>query len=259
MKNCSIIVEYNDTEILKETKMQKELILPNVKIELPCFGDVSLMLLGGRKPSVKWLSALVFYKELLAVDRGLDSCLACGRFPDKLIGDGDSADSMLWEEAVKSGVPIYKFQREKDATDFQLALDIFSRECTGKSLFLSGAFGGRFDHLWSVIISFLNRSNKYQPLGMADEKEGMIFLKDEAETTISFEKKPLAISLISFSNKCEGVSIDGVKWPLTNVLLEYANPYSISNEVFDSGTVSVKIKKGLLGVYWVQNEQTDEM
>lgn len=239
--------------------MQKELNLPNVRIELPYFGDISLMLLGGRKPSADWLTALNFYNELLAVDRGLDSCLACGRLPNKLIGDGDSANTVLWQEAIESGVPVYKFQREKDATDFQLALDIFIRESTNKSLFLSGAFGGRFDHLWSVVISFLNRSSKYQPLGMADEKEGMIFLKNESKAKIFFKKKPLAVSLISFSKQCEGVFIEGVKWPLSNMSLEYANPYSISNEVCDEGTISVKISKGLLALYWVQNEQTDKM
>ena len=235
--------------------MRNQLELPNMKIEISLMDEIDLMVLGGREPSIKWLNSLSFYDELWAVDRGLHPCLASGLLPHKIIGDKDSADINLWQRAVDSGAVEYKFPREKDATDFQLALDIFSKETAVKGLFLTGALGGRFDHLWSVILSFLYYSDKYRPVGLADENEGMIFLMNDDRAKITFRNKPLALSLISFSETCQGVFIDGVNWPLSDAVLEYRKPYSISNEVSENSSVEVKLAKGLLAIYWAQNSE----
>lgn len=234
--------------------MLKQIDFPNITIKMTIPTAISLMVLGGRKPSSEWLSSVSFYDDIWAVDRGLYYCTESGLIPDKLIGDGDSSDEDMWQDAKEKGVSIYKFNREKDYTDFQLSLNLFAEENYGKSLFLTGAMGGRFDHLWSVIISFLYFSKKYVPVGIADDREGIVFLKDNDALQIEFKEKPLALSLISFSERCDGVFVDGVKWPLTSETLNYSNPYSISNEVCENKTVNIKLEKGLLGVYWVRRE-----
>lgn len=226
--------------------------LPFVSIDIQYSGDICLMVLGGRAPAVPWLSALDFAQEVWAVDKGLEYCLDAEITPDRLIGDCDSSSVSAWKRAVELGVPVSKFESDKDLTDFQLALDIFSDDRKDKStggLFLSGGFGGRFDHLWSVVISFLHRPGKFIPIGMADDEEGMVFLKGPARASASFAKRPESVSLIPFSGECTGVSINGVRWPLDDVMLEYSRPYSISNRLA-GGAAVFGLTEGLLGFYW---------
>lgn len=228
------------------------LSLPDISINIPYDDDICLMVLGGRAPSSDWLASLNFQSETWAVDKGLEFCLDAHITPDMLIGDCDSSSSSAWRCSVELGVPTAKFDSDKDLTDFQLALDIFDKNQKRESLkgiFLSGAFGGRFDHLWSLIISFLHRSQNYIPVGMADDEEGMIFLRGKSSLTADFSKAPEAISLLPFSQECAGVSIKGAKWPLNDVELEYSRPYSISNRAVGND-VRVDIGRGLLGFYW---------
>ncbi|NLD04694.1 MAG: thiamine diphosphokinase, partial [Synergistaceae bacterium] len=156
----------------------RTIALPDITIEKECDLDITMMVLGGRKPSVCWMGAIDFYKSLWAVDSGVDPGFEAGILPDRLVGDGDSASPEAWQWAMDHGVDVSKFNRDKDLTDFQLALDLLSKkdERKEKSLFITGGFAGRFDHLWATVISFLNCEKNVIPLGMADEIEGLIFL-----------------------------------------------------------------------------------
>ena len=227
----------------------KKLILPGVSFTVPS-REIDLMVAGGRAPEASWLAGLDFYEKLWAVDRGADICIASGIHVDSLIGDCDSAKKENWCKLEEEGVEIFRFPSEKDMTDFQLALEIFSeKKEEGRELFISGAFGGRFDHLWSLFISAVSDKGA-RPLCMADDREGILFLEGKAEAEFDFDKIPGAFSLISFSESCSGVCADGVKWKLENSELDFNNPYAISNEVVSS-EVKVSLEKGLLGVYWV--------
>lgn len=232
--------------------MLKELIIPDLLVRTNVEEEILLMVLGGRKQSVDWLNSISFNECIWAIDSGVDSCFAAGIIPEKLVGDADSADPIAWQWALDNGVSVSKYPRDKDLTDFQIALTLLSQETKleKRAVFLTGCFGGRFDHLWSTFISFLNFSEKYIPIGMADEREGIIFLNGEDSVQMFFNKKPQAISLIPLSKTCTGVSICGVRWPLNNVLLEYRNPYCISNSIEDGKDVVVSVEKGRLGVYW---------
>jgi len=231
----------------------KKIVLPNLIIETECPDDITMMVLGGRKPSAEWLSSLDFQKNIWAVDSGIESCFDSNIVPDKLVGDGDSASPEAWQWAVDNGVDVLKYGREKDRTDFQLALELFSERAgdEAKALFLTGCFGGRFDHLWSTLISFVSAGKNVKPLGLVDEVEGMILLNGPGSLDLSFSKPPGAFSLISFTAVSRGVSVKGVRWPLENVVLEYKNPYSISNRLADGEKAGVSVAEGTVGVYWV--------
>lgn len=231
----------------------KKIVLPDLIIEIECPDDITTMVLGGRKPSPEWLSSLDFLKNIWAVDSGIESCFDSDIVPDKLVGDGDSASPEAWQWAVDKGVDVSKYSMEKDRTDFQLALELFSEKAGNeeKSLFLTGCFGGRFDHLWSTLISFLSGEKNVRPLGMADEIEGMILLNGPGRLDLNFSKPPGAISLISFTTVSRGVSVEGVRWPLENVVLEYKDPYSISNRLSGGKKAGVSVTEGTVGVYWV--------
>ena len=232
--------------------MRRELVLPKLKIELSFPQRLCLMVLGGREPSPEWLSSLSFQDEVWAVDRGLDSCFRADITPGRLIGDGDSAAPQLWKMAEDLAIPISKFHKDKDFTDFQLALDIYSEINVDRdgAVFITGCFGGRFDHLWSTIVTFISGEGAYIPLCAADEREGMLFVRGNSDVSLVFSEIPEAISIIPFSTKCSGVTIGGVRWPLSNADLKYSSPYSISNRLENSHSIDFSIEEGLAGLYW---------
>ena len=137
------------------------------------------MVLGGRAPSPKFLASLARGCELWAVDRGVEACRAAGIAPAALVGDRDSGSAEGWRWAAERGAATREYQSDKDLTDFQLALEIFAdeRKNSEKNIILTGALGGRFDHLWSLTLSFLNMTRAGVPFGMMDDREGMIFVR----------------------------------------------------------------------------------
>ncbi len=214
------------------------------------------MVLGGRAPAADWLAALAFGGESWAVDRGIEACRAAGIVPRRLVGDCDSAAHESWRWAEDKGVLVERYQSDKDLTDFQLALEIFrtkNNDCV-KKIFLTGAWGGRFDHLWSIILSFLNFSSPHVPFCLADDREGLVIIEGPQEASFTFDRTPKAVSLLSFSDDCTGVCISGVRWPLKEATLRCGFPYAISNRLDDGLRARVSCEKGRLGFYWVWDE-----
>lgn len=244
--------------------MRKHL-LPNVAITVDIDFVTDLMVIGGRQPSCSWLRQLSSCEQVWAVDKGINQCMKAGLNVDSYIGDGDSSDSTYREQAKKNGALIYRYPVEKNDTDFQLALKQYEdfknvqNSCIPHKLLITGTFGGRFDHLWSVIVSALNGYYGSQPFAMADDNEHIIFIgngngnESIKEVKIKFDRKPKAFSLIPFSEQCTGVTAQGVKWELNNAELYFGKPYSISNEIIDD-TVTVSIGNGTLGIYWIWQE-----
>lgn len=228
------------------------LSFPSFEIELtPDLPDeIILMLLGGRKASGEWLASVAFYTSAWAVDSGVEMCRDAGIVPERLIGDMDSAGPLARKWAESKGTRVYSYKSEKDLTDFQLALELLSGQSGAglKGVFLTGAFGGRFDHLISVLNSFVGWPGKYLPIGMADEREALFLLRGGCRADIRFRAPASAVSLIPLRDS-RGVSIGNVRWPLDNVVLERNRPYSISNRPDETGTVTASVGEGLVGLY----------
>jgi thiamine pyrophosphokinase len=208
--------------------------------------ETTLFLLGGRRPNADWLRhfAEANGPDVWAVDGGVGACREAGIVPRVVIGDMDSAkpDDLRW--ASEEGARAFTSPREKDLTDFQLAINLLREWEPERPLLISGCFGGRLDHLFSVLGTFAVPGS----LCMIDEMEGILLVDGEARAF--FRERPLAISLLSLSEKCEGVSISGVKWPLSGAALTRNHPWAVSNEAVGE-EVAVSCAEGLLGFYWV--------
>ena len=232
----------------------KLLELPDTTIEGDARGDSAqlVMVLGGRAPSPGFLASLSRGREVWAVDRGVEACLAAGIVPAELIGDRDSGSALAWRRAAERGAHTREYQSDKNLTDFQLALEIFADECKDKEkgIILTGALGGRFDHLWSLTLSFLSMTRAGAAFCMADDREGVMFVYGGEANALSFARRPKALSLLSFSPLCRGVNLSGVHWPLADAELRCDFPYAVSNRVEGSGRVGVSCASGTLGLCW---------
>lgn len=203
-----------------------------------------LLFTGGRAPTAGWVKKLPPAGKVFAADHGLDCCRKNSIIPDYILGDGDSAAPDTWTWGKNLGVPIEEFPVAKDLTDTQLALTKMKK---APLILITGAFGGRFDHLYSLMFSCAQQK---VPCIISDEQETIAFVKKDEELTFHFNVQPQAISLLPFTAACTGVTINNVRWPLTNATLTQTFPNAISNELLpDQSKLTVNIQQGILGIY----------
>ena len=201
---------------------------------------------GGKKPSREFFLSVLGGRKVFCIDKGIEICRECEIKPDFLLGDFDSADKISVDWAIKNKIPVEKYPADKDLTDTQLALKR-AGEIYGEHVgILTGCFGGRFDHLFSIIFTCAAIKNK---IFLADEREIVIYLRSGEETTIKFNKKPFAVSLLPMSSICEGVTTKNLHWDLKNATLTQNFPNATSNRA-DSDKISVRIGKGTLAIYF---------
>jgi thiamine pyrophosphokinase len=219
----------------------------------------TLLVLGGRAPEPNWLKDLAGRNcpEVWAVDGGVAACRAAALPPAEIIGDGDSASRGDWEWALSKGANERLYERDKDRTDFQLAMSIFERAADGgetkRVLLASGCFGGAFDHLFSIFGSLASGEGDYFRC-MADNLEGAFFIRSGEAAAIEFSRAPAAVSLLPATETCAGVFVSGVKWPLRGVTLERKYPWTVSNETTEDSSgiipVTARCEEGTCAIYW---------
>jgi thiamine pyrophosphokinase len=74
-----------------------------------------------------------------------------------------------------------------------------------------------------------------------------------ASVDLFFHARPSVVSLLPFTEVCEGVNLRGTKWELNDAEIFLGRPYTVSN-VPTGDRVSVRIQKGSLGIYCLFEE-----
>lgn len=231
------------------------MVIRSRDVDISCDGDAArkLLVLGGRRPEGRWLAdfAQANSFEVWGVDAGVSSCARAGVEVVRVIGDMDSASEDDWRRAVSRGAAEHKYDRAKDRTDFQLALEASG----GEPVALTGCFGGRADHLISVIDSLGGAIANGAKVGtsiMIDDAEGIVFVR-ESGVTFRFKRDVRAISLLAVTDVCDGVCIEGARWPMIDARLERREQWAVSNEACGD-SVSIRCASGVLAAYWCMRE-----
>lgn len=178
----------------------------------------------------------------IAVDGGLSYCGVLGVEPDIIIGDFDSV-SEKEKEAIallKEQIPerIIELVPEKDDTDMLVALK-HGLKLGYKDFRIYAGTGGRFDHTLANIQCLLYLKN-HDATGYLVDGTGMILvLQNES---IQFQKSMEGyLSLFSLGKQANGVTIQGMKYPLDHYTMTNDFPIGISNEfIGESATISVE-------------------
>jgi thiamine pyrophosphokinase len=111
--------------------------------------------------------------------------------------------------------------------------------------------GDRLDHIFGAILLL----NKYNNINIVFMEE---FLEISKVSKVSkFFKKNVEIgetwSIISLSEKTEGIYLKGFKYPLNNDILYFNNPIGISNETI-SKHIEISYSNGSLIYFrWLKN------
>lgn len=219
--------------------------LPQLKIFAPSTEKNLMFISGGRPPTLEWLlDCSKDIDRIWCIDHGIDTCRQAELIPELLIGDLDSARSDSVEWAQQNNVAIERYPVDKDFTDTQLALDRAAKLDESPYIIMTGAFGGRVDHLYATLFSCAQSPLK---IFLADQREVIAFVRDGESIRLQFDIKPLALSLLPFSNVCKGVSVDGVHWALDRAELYQTLPNAVSNRV-ENDIVNVSIERGMLAI-----------
>lgn len=242
--------------------MDNALILPQVQILFshPLPQAKVLLVAGGRPPQQEWFFKMAQGNAVWCVDKGIDCCYEGNIIPAYLLGDGDSAEKEALAWAKRLGISIEVYPVDKDLTDLQLALKKVGSVYEEAAVIITGVWGGRFDHLFSNIYSLMgSKAFGISYALAADEQEVLLILSGPASVQIEFADRPEVVSLLPLTPYCQGVSIDGVRWPLKNVELDYCQPYAISNRLNTAQKhVEVDIKAGCIGIYLAFKQGSEE-
>ncbi len=177
---------------------------------------------------------------IICTDGGYDIALKNKIKPNLILGDLDSIQSK-----VPDNISIQKFNPEKDFTDLELAVKTAS-DMGFTDLEIWGGIGGRLDHTIANIQIISGYSSKFSSLIMKDGRNKCFILygNENKKNYISKEAESY-ISLFSLSEKCTGVTIQNVKYPLTNHTLTNTFPLGVSNEFTEKEAV-LSVKDGIL-------------
>lgn len=179
----------------------------------------------------------------IGVDRGVLRLLEQNIQPYKAFGDFDSitTSELLWVQSRLQDIEV--FPAEKDEIDLELALNWAIGE-RPSLIRVFGATGGRMDHMFGAVQLLYKGLSACTPIQMIDRRN-TVSLHMPGNYDIERDESYPYLSFVSFSHEIQGLTLRGVKYPLTNHTIEWGSTLCISNELIQQrGTFS--FEKGIL-------------
>ena len=176
---------------------------------------------------------------IIAADGGLRHLQKLGVTPDVILGDFDSLGY------VPEGANV--FPVEKDDTDAMLAIRHGLKLGFREFILYGGTGGSRPDHTFANLQS-LHYLVEHGARGYLVDKDHLITVIQE-ETAVFPPSAEGILSVFCVGNDAEGITLEGLKYPLTNGALTGSFPLGASNH-FLGQTASVTVEKGCLLLFW---------
>lgn len=172
---------------------------------------------------------------VIAADAGWRTAKQLNIEPDIFLGDFDSADAPV-------GKAVLQLPKEKDDTDtFYAARKAI--ELGAKEVVILGGLGGRFDHTLANLHTLLFLQQAGVNAMLADEKTEITILSAGNHTIAA--RPNFYLSLFPVGECAQGITLRGVKYPLTEAVLTHTYPVGVSNE-FAAEKAEICLKKGQL-------------
>lgn len=180
--------------------------------------------------------------RVIAVDGGAEPLLAAGIAPLFVVGDMDSVSAATLARAQAMGARIERHPSDKRDTDAALALR--HADACDEIAFV-GAGGGRADHALANL----------HLLATAAEGARVVAYDEDATTWVATPERALDLALpvgalvsaIPFDPVVEGVTYEGLAYPLAGATMRAGDPYGVSNRVI-AATQRVSVARGRLVV-----------
>lgn len=176
----------------------------------------------------------------ISANGGTRNAFELGICPDVVIGDLDSALYADLQTLEESGSIIYRYPPEKDETDLELAIR-YAVENKFTVIRIVGALGGRIDQELANL-SLLADVPPGVDIRIDDGMVEVFLISEKAEI---FGKSGDLVSLVPWGMPVEGITTEGLRYPLSGETLLPNKSRGISNEMI-SENASVKVQKGTL-------------
>lgn len=174
---------------------------------------------------------------VICADGGYRHALAWGIEPQWLVGDFDSNRLPVEHPNV------IRVKPEKDDTDMELAVRK-GIQLGCQEFVIYGALGGRLDHTIANLQMLSVLLNQGIKATIRDE-QNELFLLNPGTVVLNQNDFPY-VSLFSFSERCEGITLVGMKYPLENaVLTNQSAGLGVSNEILES-SATISFRSGTL-------------
>ena len=175
-------------------------------------------------------------RYIICADGGYDNAVRIGAVPQLVVGDMDSIT------ASSFACEIIKAQPEKDDTDTILAIKTAIARGYDDIVILGG-LGGRLDHVYANLQTLLYCEERGVNALLVGSRDMAFAVKERTAEVPRAESK--YISVFAADSVCLGVTLRGVKYPLTEATVTKDFPIGVSNE-FAAETAKITVKKGML-------------
>jgi thiamine pyrophosphokinase len=180
---------------------------------------------------------------VIAADSGLHHAEALGLAVDLVVGDMDSVDSTVLDDAVRNGSSLQRYPTDKDHTDLELSFEAALRVGAERVLVV-GSHTGRLDHLLGSMGLLAATA------GLLDE---IVWTDGHTIVTACTPRHVAAIrgrpgdrlSLVPAGTDVVGITTEGLRWSLDGETLAAGSTRGISN-VMDAPLVSITAEEGTL-------------
>ena len=175
---------------------------------------------------------------IIAADRGYARCQQMDVKPHLLLGDFDS-----YEGKMDGDIPVLEYPVEKDDTDTMLAIKT-ALEKGYDDLLLLGMTGGRLDHSIANIQSVVYAAVHGAKAAMAEEDLYITALCGGQEAVIP-NREGFTLSVFAHSDKCSGVCLRDLYYPLEDGELVNSFPLGVSNHFLPGKDAKISLKEGI--------------
>lgn len=184
---------------------------------------------------------------VVGADGGALKALAAGLHPDLVVGDADSLGPVGLATVRGAGIPLELVAAAKDESDLELAVVAAVARGAGR-LTLLGALGGpRFDHALANVWLLAHPALDGRPAVLLDAPTRVRLL----DATAGSAGADLAgrtgdlVSLFPVGADAEGVTTEGLAWPLRDERLRFGPARGLSN-VRSGSQARVSLRSGRL-------------
>ena len=181
---------------------------------------------------------------VIAADGGYAHLKQAGVRCDLLMGDLDSLS-----ENIPADTETRRFPPQKDDTDTMLAVK-YGMERGYRRFLLYGMFGGRFDHTAATIQTVLwivNHGAEVLAFEVKTESMRGCYVTAVHNGTMTFPADAEGyLSVFTFGGEARGVTLENLKYPLSDATLSPDIPLGVSNEFLRGQSARVTVRDGTL-------------
>jgi len=218
---------------------------------------MKVVVVAGGQPDPRDADLLADADLLIAADAGACWLDELGRTPDVLVGDLDSIGETLLARLVAAGVEVDHHAAEKDESDAELALARAVAAGAGEIVILGALAGERLDHELANLLLIADSAWRSSGRDLRIVSGATTVRALHSADRLGLEGKPGDIvTLLPVGGDAQGVTTDGLAYPLSDEELRFGRSRGLSNVVQRAGA-SVWLTSGTLLVLEIQQQGDD--